>query len=52
MMEAAHTSETSVYYNETIRCNIPEGFNLQNVAKQRKRSRMKIDDVIHRGASC
>jgi hypothetical protein len=28
MMEAVHTSETSVYYNETIRRNITEDSNL------------------------
>jgi hypothetical protein len=29
MMEVVRTSETSVYYNETTRRNIPEGTNLQ-----------------------
>jgi hypothetical protein len=29
MMEAVRTSETSVYFNKTIRRYIPEGYNLQ-----------------------
>jgi hypothetical protein len=29
MMEAVHTSETLVYFNETTWCYIPEGCNLQ-----------------------
>jgi hypothetical protein len=29
MMEAVHTSETSVYFNETTRRYIPEGCHLQ-----------------------
>jgi hypothetical protein len=28
MMDAAHTSETSVYFNETTRRYIPEGYHL------------------------
>jgi hypothetical protein len=34
MMEAARTSETSVYFNETIRRNITEGCNIHSPPRE------------------
>jgi hypothetical protein len=39
MMEAVRTCETSVYYNETTRRNIPEGSNL--ISKESLRPKPK-----------
>jgi hypothetical protein len=41
-MDAVHTSETSVYYNETARRNIPEGSNCHN----RRRENLKSHNLF------
>jgi hypothetical protein len=40
MMEAARTSETSVYFNETTRLNIPEGSYIYTPLRKNLKSHM------------
>jgi hypothetical protein len=40
MMEVVRTSETSVYFNETAWCNIPEGHHLHTRCRENLKSHM------------
>jgi hypothetical protein len=44
MMEAARTSQTSVYFNETARRYIPEGYRLQTRRRENLKSHAKRHD--------
>jgi hypothetical protein len=42
MMQSVYTSETSVYFYETIRCYIPEGCHLQTHRCENLKSHTKV----------
>jgi hypothetical protein len=46
MMEAVHTSETSVYFNETTRRYIPEGFRLHTRRRENLKSNTDGNVII------
>jgi hypothetical protein len=48
MMEAVRNSETSAYYNETTRLNVPEDYYLRT----RRRENLKFHNLFRKSISC
>jgi hypothetical protein len=47
MMEVVRTSETSIYYNETTRCNIPKSTNLHIHRRENVKSQCHLVQERH-----